>query len=136
MPEPEDAADAKSSATGNTDRRIVREPGFTRAVVDDIVPIVLGRDVELSCLQFSPVLNGMVDKGDHYLQQIEPVYVEVARIRLTWRDAVDLGMQLLHKGIIRDVVKGNAVAEQIAKWAAEHEAKAQDTDQNQTNEQA
>ena len=98
------------------DRRIVRDATFTRAVVDDIVPIHLGRDIELSCLQFSPLLNAMIDGGDHYVADADPVYAEVARIRINFGEAIELAMTLLQQGILAKRVRGDRVAKSILEW--------------------
>lgn len=105
------------------DRKIVRDETFMRATADEIMPLALGRDIELSCLQFSPLLNGLVDEGDHYVPNTEDVLAEVARIRISYREAVELAMSILAQGITSGRVNGKAVAESIEQWVTEYEAK-------------
>jgi hypothetical protein len=114
------ARSAASVSTGN--RKIIRDMTFVRATADEIMPLVLGRDIELCCLLVSPVLKGMIDKGDHYVPELDDARAEVARIRIGYGEAVELAMTILAQGITGGRVKGSAVVNSIEEWIAEFEA--------------
>lgn len=123
VPQPDRVPAASASPLSDPridgDRRIVRDATFSRAVVDDIVPLPLGRDIELSCLQYSPIFNAMIDKGDHYVPDVEVVYAEVARIRISVSEAIELAMSIISQGIQTGKVNGDKVAASILTWTKE-----------------
>ncbi|KQM19592.1 hypothetical protein [Novosphingobium sp. Leaf2] len=98
------------------DRKVVRDATFIRVVADEVLPLPLGRDVELICLQVSPLIHGINDEGDYYEPEVEPVWAEVARLRMNYGDVVKMAMTILHQGIVLDRIKGHVVVGQITQW--------------------
>lgn len=99
--------------------KVVRDGTFCRAVVDQVVVIDLGRDMELACIQFGPELVSITDHGEHEKIDLSPVLTEVARLRLPLASSVALAMHILEKGIRADKIRGDNVVESISGWVAE-----------------
>lgn len=104
-------------------KKIVRDVTFVRACADEILPLPLGRDVELSVLQFSPALIGIQEHEDHFEPKLEDSKTEVARIRIGYSEVVEFAMTMLNQGILLNRIKGEKVAETILEWTAEADLK-------------
>lgn len=119
----ESIALAKKPATPkNKDRGVVRDETFHRAVADKVIPIDLGRDIELSFLQVGPRLIGFSENAEFESFHGERVYSEVARIRVDVPTMVGLALQFIELGISRNKLHGEKIAETIAKWSEEANA--------------
>ncbi len=116
------ASDVTNGLDNDGDRRVVRDSTFSRAVADEVMPLMLGRDIELSFLQISPLFTTLLDKGDHYLPNGEATMAEVARVRISYAKAVSLAMDIIRSGIVDDRIRGDVVAASIVEWRKEAEA--------------
>lgn len=104
---------SEEATVENQPVNIVRDNTFTRAVVDKVVILDLGRDVELACVQIGPVLTSLQDMEIHEKVDMTPSLTEVARLRMSWPSAVSMAMHVIEQGITSDKLRGDAILKSI-----------------------
>lgn len=95
--------------------RVVRDNTFFRACVDHAYVIPLGRDLEISCVQGGPQIDSLTDFDDRQQLNFAAVLNEVARLRIGWREAVGLAVQILDAGMNLGHIKRDQIIETIIK---------------------
>jgi hypothetical protein len=89
--------------------QVIKDQTFSRSAADKVIVVVLGRDLELSLLQFSPSITSIQDAGDSEELKMGGVWNEVHRARMDWGTAVTSAMHIIERGIYLDRVKPEAV---------------------------
>jgi len=97
----------------------VRDSTFSRAIIDRMFVLDLGRDVELACVQLGPELVRLHDMGSQEKLDLSPKMTEVVRLRMEWRDAVASAMHILERGIATERVNATAVISAISSISPE-----------------
>lgn len=95
---------------------IVRDSTFTRFVADEAIVSSLGRDLEVSFIQYGPIHNIQTDHGDFESVESTSVLTEVARMRMAYGAMVTTVMQFLQGGIKDGRLKKEAIIRSINEW--------------------
>lgn len=90
-----------------------RDPTFSRVTLDKALIVPLGRDLEISCLQSGPLIERIINSKDAEKLELNPIYSEVARIRLGWPEAINLAMNILQAGIFNNTLNRDKLLEFI-----------------------
>jgi hypothetical protein len=78
---------------------VVQDSTFTRAVADRVVPINLGQDLELACLQFGHTPISLLAHETGQTVSLTANLTEVVRLRMIWAIAIDLSLQIIQMGL-------------------------------------
>jgi len=98
---------------------VARDVTFTRFVADKIIFAEIGRDLEVSFLQYGPLHTRITDQGDHEGVVAKNVVTEVARMRTDYPTMVTAMMTFLREGLTGGRLKRDAVIDAIAEWGDE-----------------
>lgn len=78
---------------------VVRDQTFSRAACDEVIPVIIGKDVELCCIQYGPRLESFQVIGDEDSEKrvrfASNEVTEVARIRVGLGGAVEAALVFL-----------------------------------------
>jgi len=98
---------------------IVRDPTFVRFVADEIIFSDLGRDMEVSFLQYGPLYQYRVGMEDVNTFESDDAITEVARMRISFPSLVSLAMNLISYGVVNNRLKSEAVRASFDAWIEE-----------------
>jgi hypothetical protein len=114
MPTSDDPVQTQSEITETT---VDREPSFARYVADQVVVFNLGRDMELSFIQFGPKLDFKkrveTDGKISEAFKLSSTLTEVARIRVSPETASQFAMNIIHQIAKTGELDTNALRENI-----------------------
>ena len=114
MTTPDDPVQTQSEITETT---VDREPSFARYVADQVVVFNLGRDMELSFIQFGPKLDFKkrveTDGKISEAFKLSSTLTEVARIRVSPETASQFAMNIIHQIAKTGELDTNALRENI-----------------------
>ena len=93
----------------------MRDSTFRRATFDKAFLLPLGRDLEISCLQFGPEIGEIQSSEGVEELQTKGTYTEVVRLRADWPEAINLAMQILNESASRDLIDINKLIDVFSK---------------------
>jgi phage terminase large subunit GpA-like protein len=94
---------------------VVRDGNFIRATIDHMFTLVVGKDVELACLQMGQVITELANKDQSVRLDLTTTSTEMARLRMSWPAALGAAMNILRVGIETGNVDRLAVVEKLSK---------------------
>ena len=103
--------------------QVVRDATFVRFVADEAIVAVVGRDLEIGFLQYGPMFTHQTDYDQFEKTESRNVVTEVARMRMSYADFLQMTMSFIRSGIVEGRLKADAIQHSFSEWANEVQVK-------------
>lgn len=115
-----DQAGETARAKAGESVKVIRDNNFHRFAADKMLIVSHGRELEVTFLAMDIMYNSFEDGGDVETFKSQPVFSEVAKMRIDYPVMINSIMGFIENGIRENQIKGEAMSTRIMEWAEAH----------------